>query len=96
MAEAWNTLNGLIQFNDKNLADLNVTDLLQDAPLLQVLHAQPASQLLKLVSEVGELCDAEGKRDRAATAAANHPCNNADCGAAGRSAARNSRNGRNR
>lgn len=33
-----------------------------------VPHAQPASQLLKLCSEVGELCDAEGKRDRAATA----------------------------
>lgn len=30
-------------------------------------HAQPASQLLKLVSEVGELCDAEGRRDRPAT-----------------------------
>lgn len=28
-----------------------------------VPHAQPGSQLLKLVSEVGELCDAEGKRD---------------------------------
>ena len=33
-----------------------------------VPHAAPASQLLKLVSEVGELCDAEGKRDREATA----------------------------
>jgi NTP pyrophosphatase (non-canonical NTP hydrolase) len=29
-------------------------------------HATPASQLLKAVSEMGELCDAEGKRDRAA------------------------------
>lgn len=44
MAEAFNTLAGLIQFNDKNLADLNVTDLLDDAPLLKVLYAQPASQ----------------------------------------------------
>jgi hypothetical protein len=44
MAEAWNTLNGLIQFNDKNLADLNVSDLLDKAPLLQVLNAQAASQ----------------------------------------------------
>jgi len=26
-------------------------------------NATPASQLLKLVSEVGELCDAEGKKD---------------------------------
>lgn len=26
-------------------------------------HARPVSQLMKLVSEVGELCDAEGKRD---------------------------------
>lgn len=33
-----------------------------------VPHAAPASQLLKLVSEVGELCDAEGKRDREAIA----------------------------
>lgn len=29
-------------------------------------NATPASQLLKAVSEIGELCDAEGKRDRAA------------------------------
>lgn len=28
-------------------------------------NATPASQLLKLVSEVGELCDAEGKKDPA-------------------------------
>lgn len=40
----YNTLNHLIQLNDRNLADLNVTDLLEDAPLLNVLHAQPASQ----------------------------------------------------
>jgi hypothetical protein len=32
-----------VQLNDKNLADLNVSDLLDDAPLLKVLHAQPAS-----------------------------------------------------
>jgi hypothetical protein len=43
MAESYNTLAGLVQLNDKNLADLNVTDLLDDAPLLKVLHAQPAS-----------------------------------------------------
>jgi hypothetical protein len=43
MAESWDTLAGLVQFNDQNLADLDITDLLQDAPLLQVLHAQTAS-----------------------------------------------------
>jgi hypothetical protein len=43
MAESYNTLAGLVQLNDKNLADLNVSDLLDDAPLLKVLHAQPAS-----------------------------------------------------
>jgi hypothetical protein len=42
-AQTYDTLNGLIQLNDKNLADLQVSDLLQDAPLLQVLHAQVAS-----------------------------------------------------
>jgi NTP pyrophosphatase (non-canonical NTP hydrolase) len=29
-------------------------------------NATPISQLLKAVSEIGELCDAEGKRDQAA------------------------------
>jgi len=43
MPASYNTLAGLVQFNDKNLADLNVTDLLDDAPLLKVLFAQPAS-----------------------------------------------------
>lgn len=43
MAESFNTLAGLVQFNDKNLADIEVNDLLQDAPLLAALHAQPAS-----------------------------------------------------
>ena len=43
MAESYNTLAGLVQFNDQNLADLDVSDLLDDAPLLQVLHAQAAS-----------------------------------------------------
>jgi hypothetical protein len=43
MAETYGTLAGLVQFNDKNLADLDVTDLLQDAPLMQVLFAQAAS-----------------------------------------------------
>ena len=44
MADAYNTLAGLVQFNDKNLADLKVSDLLDKAPLLQVLNAQEASQ----------------------------------------------------
>ena len=43
MAEASNTLAGLIQMNDMNLSDIEVSDLLQDAPLLQVLNAEPAS-----------------------------------------------------
>jgi len=43
MAYSYNTLNGLIQFNDKNLADLNITSLLQDAPLLAMLTAVEAS-----------------------------------------------------
>ena len=44
MAQTYNTLNGLIQFNDRNLADLEVSDLLDRAPLLQVMHSQLASQ----------------------------------------------------
>lgn len=44
MAEASNTLAGLVQMNDLNLADIMVTDLLQDAPLLQRMVAVPASQ----------------------------------------------------
>jgi len=43
MAESYNTLAGLVQFNDKNLADLEITDLLDDAPLLAIMHAQSAS-----------------------------------------------------
>ena len=43
MPESYNTLAGLVQLNDKNLADLDITDLLEDAPLLQVLFAQHAS-----------------------------------------------------
>jgi hypothetical protein len=41
--ESYNTLAGLVQLNDKNLADLKVTDLLDEAPLLKVLHSQVAS-----------------------------------------------------
>ena len=43
MAESYNTLAGLIQFNNQNLADLNVSDLLDDAPLMQIMHSQVAS-----------------------------------------------------
>lgn len=43
MAESYNTLAGLVQFNDKNLADLQVTDLLDEAPLLKIMTAVPAS-----------------------------------------------------
>lgn len=43
MPESYNTLAGLVQLNDKNLADLNVTDLLDESPLLKVLYAQVAS-----------------------------------------------------
>ena len=43
MAEAWNTLAGLVQFNDQNLADLMISDLLDDSPLLQAMAAVPAS-----------------------------------------------------
>lgn len=44
MAYATNTLNGLVQMNDLNLADIGVTDLLQDAPVLARLVAVTASQ----------------------------------------------------
>ena len=43
MAESYNTLAGLVQINDQNLADLNISDLLDDAPLMAVLFAQAAS-----------------------------------------------------
>lgn len=39
-----NNLNGIIQISDLNLADINVTDLLQSAPVLQRMVAVPASQ----------------------------------------------------
>jgi len=43
MAEVYNTLAGLVQFNDKNLADISVSDLLDRAPLLSVINTMPAS-----------------------------------------------------
>ena len=44
MAESTNTLAGLLQMNDRNLADMDVTDLLEDTPLLQVMFTKPASE----------------------------------------------------
>ena len=43
MAEAYNTLAELVQLNDKNLADYDISDLLEGAPVLQMLTAVPAS-----------------------------------------------------
>ena len=43
MAEAYNTLNGLIQFNNKNLADIKVSDILNRAPVLAMMYAKAAS-----------------------------------------------------
>lgn len=39
MANVYLTLADLVKINDKNLAELNVTDILDDAPLLKVLAA---------------------------------------------------------
>lgn len=44
MAESTNTLAGLVQMNDLNLADIMVSDLLQDAPVVAAMAAVPASQ----------------------------------------------------
>ena len=44
MAEYTNTLAGLVQMNDANLADFNASNLLQDTPLLRALYAQKASE----------------------------------------------------
>jgi hypothetical protein len=43
-ARTTNTLESLVRFNDRNVADLGISDLLDDAPLLRVMHAQVASQ----------------------------------------------------
>ena len=56
MAEtSYNTLAGLVQVNDKNLAALDVTDLLDEAPLMKVLFAQVASNgtLHKYLKQTG-------------------------------------------
>lgn len=44
MSNASDTLAGLILLNDANNADINVSDLLQDAPLLRAMAAVRASQ----------------------------------------------------
>lgn len=43
MAEAFNTLAGLVQFNDRNLADISASDLLDRAPLVSAIFTQSAS-----------------------------------------------------
>ena len=43
MPESFNTLAGLVQLNDKNLADLGMSDVLDGAPLLKIMAAQTAS-----------------------------------------------------
>lgn len=43
MAESFNTLAGLVQLNDKNLADLEMSDILDAAPLLKIIYSQLAS-----------------------------------------------------
>lgn len=55
MADAYQTLADLLVINDQNLADLNVTDLLDDAPLIKLLAAEPASNgtLHKYTKETG-------------------------------------------
>ncbi len=40
----YNTLDHLVMFNDKNIEQLGITNLLDSAPLLQVLAAKEASQ----------------------------------------------------
>ncbi|WLD11881.1 major capsid protein [Planctellipticum variicoloris] len=55
MANEYLGLTELLQISDMNLADLNVTDLLQDAPLLAALAAGPASHATehKYLKETG-------------------------------------------
>jgi len=43
MAESFNTLAGLVQINDQNLADIMVSDLLQGAPTVAAINAVTAS-----------------------------------------------------
>lgn len=43
MADVYVTLADLVKINDKNLADLDITDLLDDAPLMKALAAQSSS-----------------------------------------------------
>lgn len=43
MPQSYNTLAGLVQLNDKNLADLSMSDVLDGAPVLKMMAAQNAS-----------------------------------------------------
>lgn len=43
MADTFTSLADLVKINDQNLADLNISDLLDDAPLLRALAADVAS-----------------------------------------------------
>lgn len=43
MAETLNTLAALLQFTDANISDIEVSNLLQETPVLNALHAQAAS-----------------------------------------------------
>lgn len=55
MADSFLTLSDLIKINDANLADLQITDLLDDAPFLAALAAMPSSNGTehKYVKETG-------------------------------------------
>jgi len=55
MADSFLTLADLVKINDKNLADINVTDLLDDAPFMKALAADVSSNGTshKYVKETG-------------------------------------------
>lgn len=63
MANVYTTLADLVKINDQNLADLDVSDLLDEAPLLKRLFAQTASNGTehKYLKQTGE--PAVGFRD---------------------------------
>lgn len=51
-------IKGQVSYREVELAIIRWAEARRIIP-----NATPSSQLLKLVSEVGELCDAEGKKD---------------------------------
>lgn len=55
MGESYNTLAGLIQLNDRNLADYDINDILDSAPLLKSIYTQTASNgtLHKYLKQTG-------------------------------------------